>query len=869
MFRYIFITNSYNYYNRIFGQSDKLEDYIGERGDIEEDFLYVEKSENLNFNKSDSINTSIVLGRSENPLYEKRVGTYLLYCESEEEVPYPPIVSRWFILDKTFIRKGQYELQLRRDVYADNIDACREAEAFIERGYVKDTNPIIYTQEPVPVNQIKYSETLLKDKTNSAWIVGYIIRDNTAEDGSSFEDVKKIDFSGTIANTTISSFEDWEFFKYHEHTFVEYSADTIINRTKKLYDYIKVSFYFNLKTGPAAQQGYYKATLYYDWNNGSPIYSSTTQFLGISRPDIDEHIVILENSVAQGMLKWYNNNTSKFWDGTGVTSGVFTGDLFLYDEADIETVSASTMNRLQALNNTVLYNIDKGLYYDVYITNFVFSGFSGPLLENVSGDFLLGTLVYDIFTDYSYALEYGNGKTNFELETRFVSHLLGLSETKAVGNFTVEIPDSDARTNISDQPFDMFLIPYSFKENFICFNNTISFVSDKNFAMQLAAAIGARLGNFVIDIQLLPYCPISDSSLYDYEENGKIIHAIPTQYINTIVYSVPDDGPYQKAYSLIWASSNNKNFKISLSLKAQNKKIENQCSMYRLVSSNYNATYEFNLAKNAGSLDYINIDLTYLPYSSYIHLNPAFNGLYGSDFEDARGLISQGDFSIMYLSNKWAEYIISNKNYLTIFNRDIENMDVNRKYEVAGQTIDLAASAISGVANAASSALSSGSGTGAALSLLSGVVSTAANTAQSSAKMQLGELAYQENRAYKKDIYSLNLQNVKALPASIAKTTAYTYNNKIFPILEYYTCTEEEKRLFAKYIEKRGMTVGTIGKIQDYLNDWENPYETGTALSGYIYPKYIKAQIIKIDVNDYLTADTIASEFARGFYIED
>ena len=51
------------------------------------------------------------------------------------------------------------------------------------------------------------------------------------------------------------------------------------------------------------------------------------------------------------------------------------------------------------------------------------------------------------------------------------------------------------------------------------------------------------------------------------------------------------------------------------------------------------------------------------PYQPYIHLNPNFGSLYGEDFNDARGLILGGDFSIATLSNEWKNYETQNKNY--------------------------------------------------------------------------------------------------------------------------------------------------------------------------------------------------------------
>lgn len=111
-------------------------------------------------------------------------------------------------------------------------------------------------------------------------------------------------------------------------------------------------------------------------------------------------------------------------------------------------------------------------------------------------------------------------------------------------------------------------------------------------------------------------------------------------------------------------------------------KIFNACKKYRLVSPNYSSVFEFNPLKNNGVATF-NVDFNYRPYNPYIHIAPFFNSdsLYGVDTNDQRGLILQGDFSVGYYSDKWAEYQIQNANYANIFNRQLDNIDFNQRQE--------------------------------------------------------------------------------------------------------------------------------------------------------------------------------------------
>ncbi len=108
-------------------------------------------------------------------------------------------------------------------------------------------------------------------------------------------------------------------------------------------------------------------------------------------------------------------------------------------------------------------------------------------------------------------------------------------------------------------------------------------------------------------------------------------------------------------------------------------KIKNECDFQRLVSPNYNGMFQFKQCRLSEGIHYINIDCTYKPYTPYIKLNPDFSGLYGRDWNDSIGLICGGDFSIPMMNNAFTNYALSNKNYEQIFNRQIENLDVNQQ----------------------------------------------------------------------------------------------------------------------------------------------------------------------------------------------
>ena len=236
-------------------------------------------------------------------------------------------------------------------------------------------------------------------------------------------------------------------------------------------------------------------------------------------------------------------------------------------------------------------------------------------------------------------------------------------------------------------------------------------------------------------------------------------------------------------------------------------------------------------------------DWTYKPFNPYIHVNPNFKRMYGQDFNDARGLICAGDFSLPQVTNAWADYQLNNKNYENIFNREIQNLQVQQKVQRIGDIASVVSGAFGG---AAAGGLALG-GVGAALG---GVISAGAGAADA----VINEKLRAEAMDYKRDMFGMQMGNIQALPSNITKTTAFTYNNKIFPILEYYTCTDEEKTALANKLKYNGMTVGRIGKISDYLTNAND--------------QYIKGRIIRIEgvSDDFHYYKAISDEIYKGAF---
>ena len=284
------------------------------------------------------------------------------------------------------------------------------------------------------------------------------------------------------------------------------------------------------------------------------------------------------------------------------------------------------------------------------------------------------------------------------------------------------------------------------------------------------------------------------------------------------------------------------------------RKLANECDLVRLVSQNYSAIFEFSPAKSGG-VDGFLADCTYKPWSPYIHILPKLKGLYGDNFvsiDDARGLICGGDMSLPQLSNEWANYQLQNKTYQEMFDRQIKNIDVQNDVNRQAAIAQLLAAPITGGATGALTGAKLGGGlAGTIAGGLAGAIGggiTAGVDLANTVKMM------EENKSYAIDMYGYNLQNIQAVPTSLTKTSALTYNTRVWPFIEYYTCTESERKALKDKIKYNGMTIMKVGQLSSYPLGEDNFY---------------KGQVIRLpDLRvDSHMAFEIYNELNKGVYL--
>ena len=465
------------------------------------------------------------------------------------------------------------------------------------------------------------------------------------------------------------------------------------------------------------------------------------------------------------------------------------------------------------------------------------AGGSGTLHDLLQSCFVDAGMTKQTNSLYPYTV-YGAQKYRLELD-----------EVKLQGTYSYDIPV--VRRFTYDAPYDVFAIPYG--------NFTFNGVNcSTTAAMAVAMGIATKYGkSHLYDLQLLPYCP--------FEISGNTYTSTDTKEYSYI--STTGSNPTHVGVIFNVGSVNRQSFTVDCPIPVTNTKISNETMFCRLVAPDYSSSFEFSPAKNRG-VDYFKVDMTVKPFQPYIHIAPNFKGLYGADFDDARGLICGGSFSLPIVTDQWKTYQLNNINYERIFNRQIQNLDINNNAQLWSDIFG----SIAGVAGASAQSTAifgraAGIGMGAA-SLVAGAVDTAIN-----AHLR------QEQKAYTTDLYKLQLGNIRALPNTLTRVDSFNQQNKKWPFVEFYDSTDSEKIALANTIKFGGMTVNRTGTLREYgkSNDtWQVningtsvvayfPFVAGKLLQTLISPDYYGDPSTRFDDYDYIR--NLAAEVAQGFYL--
>ncbi len=798
--RYLFLKYN-NYYNRRIKRCTSTIEYEKTSTNY-----YVDLVNQYNFNEKDNLATEITFNWTESWLPDYFVAWYTAVNKEY-------IVSRWFIVKSEKVRNQQYKFTLKRDLIADDYSNLGNNIYNVNRCMLDANNPLLFNKEGFTFNQIKKDEQPLYDETLCPWIIGYMPK------GQSLSKITVSSSTDYDIDARDIDHTDWEYYKY-------------VNNPLEASPQLE-GFKVPIQTIDSQYVITYNTYLAYsspssDWNvdvDPRPNYISI---------DCDyEHYTASREASRHNWVDW--NTLNKLLASVNPT----------YDHSDI----VDTL--LNYAGNKVLFK--DGVYLvNFYSTNNVYVKQNyGENSKNGSDDDLTRYIANTFANKTNGEVKYYN---QVGVYYSYKVYKLVLTKVSEAQTISFEIPATS--NNLSDAPYKMFCMPYpvdsSIKLNGYEMSKETSELVYNNI---IANTTTTGSNDTLYDIQILPYCPLKfKSTSYSDGINSLTFN---DGWSDNIDYSVIMEDNNPVGY-ILYPKESSFNFYVSKALKNStlkdlssalvmdsDKKISNETEFIRLVSPNYSGQYEMSLAKNNGLIA-LQVLATYKPYNPFIEVQPVYSGLYGSNYNDARGLICTGDFSLPIINSAWKQYELNNKTYQQAFNREVQHMEV---YNDINNT-NAIASAIAGGVSATVQGAMTGSLVGGGLGALAGgTISGLASTAGGIADYKILQKQQKEDLSYKKDMFNFSLQNIKALPNSLSKTSSLNANSKYVPFIEYYSATDKEKELLKEYIKLNGMKAGYVGTFN---------------VSG-----YVEANILKY--NGDLTPSELAelnNELMKGVYIE-
>ena len=784
----LYLLNYNNYYNRIV-KSTTLANYKSQA-------LYT--LQDVSFKLMDSCYTEQIvnISASVNP-------DYVVITETANNVE--SISSRWFIMESKRTRAGQYKLQLRRDVFVDYNTIIGNATLFCEKGFVVDSDPLIYNSEGNQYNQIKVTEKLLKDATGSAWLVGYCDRNLMQE--AIGNEIEVDMYSGGVPAYT----------KKYANEAAMITDFPTSSYTGLMTPYIAevhdIGFYFGMGQGDPAK--WYNVLI-------SNSVTNATERAGSANNKVKSVSALLtylsmiipsEEDLASDLL--LDKSASTYYDlihqNNGTIARVGTGGTYKYYQLKVMETTTTALDSLASLTRT------KATLDD--------------MLEEAADRNLW---------DGSYT--FPNDASVAYTRTTYIARWMEITpDVKA------EIADTVPMCNTA--PYYMFVIPYhavdyewpSGSDDSPTINSA---TSDPVFSMQFVQQFIKQVGTHVLDVQLLPYFP-----------EPYLIHngAITLQDVDKLSVTYFEDTNQVKYGFIYWGAPQTFSAIINETVDMlPSKKIDNETRFLRLNAPNYSASFDMSIAKNDG-ISAFHVTGTYRPYQPHIQIIPEWGGIYGQYFADGRGLICGGDYSIDIVNDQWTEYQITNKNYQLMFDRQIQTMDLRHEYQTLQQGIGMITGAFGG---AGSGALSLG-GLGKGGAIAGGVIGGLASLGGGIADFVYGQKLRADERGAAFDQFGYQLGNIQARPTTLTKMSALVGNNKIWPFYEIYSATSRETTLLQQQLIYGGMTVQAVGTVYEFTVNGGGPT--------YIRGKLIRVTGLEHDAQ---MSQLVADELARGIYMD-
>ena len=906
----VYLLNFNNYYNRrVLTGYSSVAGYLNAGHQVGTTIL------NCNFEFKDGINTEITVNQNYVSLGTKLAEPdYLLVAERDSSGIETGEFTRWFILDSNLVRGNQYHMTLRRDICVDYNSYLMESTYFIERGWANPDTDLVFNSEEQNYSQVKMNQTPLYDETKGPWIVGYIPR-NSAQLNSS----KTITTTAyATADMEVNGIANWNYYQYvasnPSHTY-------LIGTNQVTSSPIRWLVELPVRVNVGGQKASYILDMPFNLLNKTHWETpSTTENKNYVWPNVFGSQYVADGTIVREFES--DKNTDNYWNdiivpnynyGLGVNA--FSPQVILPMFNTIRNRIESNMSTYSSSYNSLVNAVKSQVNIDDNAVNNLIANISGRTIKDTSTGKIYTISINQHYTNtdveptsgsaYTLANDLLYGIDNCKIQSGSTVYAQSsvdrgslATRTKYISEFRVYIctytinlteaaqvhaviPNNSTRQHLYDAPYDMFCIPYS--GSLFIKNIDLNIYPNIGAGLAIATELSNLFTEDIYDLQILPYCPCRDYIIYNqaftsYEFNLTAAGQMSASYGNALITPILNSSDTAINYIIWCKQSTQPNFilqnlndnnvlqRYHIDVPSEERTLKESCEldMYRLCSPNFASIFEFNAAKNRG-VEYFECCFTYKPFNPYVKIRPHFNGLYGINARDARGLILQGDFSVPMLTNTWAEYERQNKNYLNSFNREIESLELQQDVERTEQGWKVGTGVVKGAAAGATTGAIAGSvipviGTGVGMAA-GAVVGAATSLATGLIDWVNGERLRNDALDKSKELFNYNIENIKAIASTIRNVGCLTYDNLMVPLLEYYTAPSVEVETFRLKMKYYG---NAINRLQEgLLNVTEEGKET-----------FVQGHLLRLDTNISITDEAdnhlameLSSEISKGLYI--
>lgn len=692
------------------------------------------------------------------------------------------------IISKKFLRKNQWQIMMQKDIVSANWNGILSSKILSERlGIRRDImRPILYQQEAMNFSEVLKGRIELNELpyNHGGKTYGFLLI--WSRDSLNGSDV------------------EWT-----SETYPSHPHDLIVNTIDELPFYLKT-----VLTGRSRSLGR-KQTASPGWNWNASVGHST-----------------------QTSGRWFNVSII---DNGAITTDVYTDNFPAWPQGpQLQEVNGS-------LTTDVLYN-----NFITYLMSKTSVGINVPNWQSY-----VGKIVYETSTGRYYEISQGSSVHNESLIEMTVEEVKTILQDPDATRNSVQYPGcvmiTDTTTlnltqlpvyenpqkhtfgiykSLLDQPFKMMYVPMF--ENYGCVFESKEYTTNYNHTIKVLTDLISKYSGDagkLLDVQLVPYCPID--GLYGwYSETNQKFMLPDNQVKDSIIVGNLIVPFFEVQYASFYRNIGTLNGATEIAItdyKVQEK------DKYMFSSPSGANNWEFNIAKNGGLFSaQVKVDLR--PYASYYQLQPEFGDLYGWNETDTRGLVWQEDSSITMVTSAWETYKRQNINYMNSFNSDVEyskstlklTHDTNKgnfwfdagkhMIEAGVESVKFAADQVADdVWFGAKGGIAGGVGAAAILAGQAGMEAVEGaqmlyNNAQDLKRLEL-------DIGYKKQQFNYSLDNIRAIPENTSKVSGIFNTNNMTPYILVYGPTSEEINYFQTYLDEFGISCGMMINLLEYTSE--------------------------------------------------